>query len=59
MANYIDNVDGISANDLFNTRYGYAYDDIIILPGYIDFLMSDIQLESKLTKNINIKFYHL
>ena len=55
MANYIDNMGGVSANELFNTRYGYAYDDIIILPGYIDFLASDIQLESKLTKNINIK----
>ncbi len=55
MTTSINKLDGISANELFNTMYGYAYDDIIILPGYIDFSMENINLESKLTKNISIK----
>ncbi len=50
-----NNLDGLSATELFDTRYGYAYDDIIILPGYIDFSIEDINLESKLTRNISIK----
>ena len=44
-------MDGISAETLFNSKTGYAYDDIIILPGFIDFAVSDVNLTSRLTKN--------
>jgi IMP dehydrogenase/GMP reductase len=47
-------MDGYSASQLFSTKTGYAYDDIIILPGFIDFAISDIELKSKLTRNITL-----
>ena len=47
--------DGCSAQQIFDSKYGYAYDDIIILPNYIDFSTGDISLESRLTKNISLK----
>jgi len=39
---------------IFNSRTGYAYDDIIILPGYIDFSVNSVSLKSKLTRNIEL-----
>jgi hypothetical protein len=30
-----DDNDGLSAQEIFASRYGYAYDDIIVLPGYV------------------------
>jgi IMP dehydrogenase/GMP reductase len=45
--------DGLTKNKLFETNNGYTYDDIIILPGYIDFSIDDIDLKTKLTKNIH------
>lgn len=47
-------MDGYSASQLFTTKTGYAYDDIIILPGFIDFSVSSIDLKSKLTRNITL-----
>ena len=38
-------MDGYSASQLFSTKTGYAYDDIIILPGFIDFSVSSIDLK--------------
>ena len=49
------NRDGSSAAELFDSNRGLAYDDFIILPGYIDFHPEDVSLETKLTKNITIK----
>jgi len=46
------NIDGNCAQDVFNNKIGFAYDDVIILPGYIDFSVSDVNIKSKLTKNI-------
>lgn len=34
---------------------GYAFDDILLFPGYADFSRSDIDLSTKLTKNITLK----
>ena len=34
---------------------GYTYDDLILLPGHIDFSVEDISLHTKLTKNISLK----
>ena len=52
-------MDGFNAEHIFDRRTGYAYDDLIILPGYIDFPVSSINLKSKLTKNIELNFLHL
>ena len=48
-------MDGLSANELFNSKTCYSYDDIIVLPtGFIDFNMEDIKLNTKFTKNISL-----
>ncbi len=47
-------MDGIDANTLFNNITGYTYNDLILLPGYIDFCVDDILLKTKLTKNISL-----
>ena len=53
----VDGADGWSAETIF-TKSGattYTYDDLIMLPGYIDFPTGDIDLSSKLTRNISLK----
>lgn len=47
--------DGFSAEEIFTQSTGYAYNDFIILPGYIDFAPDDVILETNLTRNIKIK----
>jgi IMP dehydrogenase len=47
--------DGRSAEELFSLPQGLAYNDFIILPGYIDFSPDDVNLESQLTRNIRLK----
>ncbi len=47
--------DGFSSKDIFDNKIAYTYDDIIVLPGYIDFPISDIDLTGKLTNNITLK----
>jgi IMP dehydrogenase len=49
------NKDGSSAEEIFNSNKGLAFDDFIILPGYIDFNPGDVSLETNLTKNIKIQ----
>ncbi|KAM7466073.1 hypothetical protein LguiB_013635 [Lonicera macranthoides] len=46
--------DGFQAVKLFNQGYSYTYDDIILLPHYIDFPTEAVQLGTKLTRNINL-----
>jgi len=48
-------MDGFSAAELFTQDKGLAYNDFIILPGYIDFSAEDVNLESNLTREIRIK----
>lgn len=48
-------MDGFSAEEIFTKENGFAYNDFIILPGYIDFAPDDVLLESSLTRNIRIK----
>lgn len=48
-------MDGFSAEELFTKDNGFAYNDFIILPGYIDFAPEDVSLETSLTRNIRIK----
>ena len=47
-------MNGYNANNIFDSKIGYTYDDLIIMPGYIDFGINDISLKSKLTKNIEL-----
>jgi len=47
--------DGFSAEEIFTTPTGYAYNDFIILPGFIDFAPDDVTLETNLTRNIKLK----
>lgn len=42
-------------NNIFNSHTSYTYDDLILLPGYINFSVNDVDLKSQLTKNIDIK----
>ncbi|OIT28179.1 PREDICTED: inosine-5'-monophosphate dehydrogenase 2-like [Nicotiana attenuata] len=46
------NDDGFPAERLFNQGYSYTYDDVIFLPGYIDFPADDVNLSTKLSRNI-------
>ena len=48
-------LDGLSAEELFGSGKGLTYDDFIVLPGYIDFQASEVDLESQVTRNIRIK----
>jgi IMP dehydrogenase len=48
-------MDGFKAEEIFTKKNGFAYDDIIILPGFIDFAADEVILESNLTRNIRIK----
>lgn len=47
--------DGLSADELFGQGASLTYDDFILLPGYIDFSVSDVSLETALTKRIRLK----
>jgi len=47
--------DGFSAEEIFTTPTGYAYNDFIILPGFIDFAPDDVTLDTNFTRNIKLK----
>ncbi len=47
--------DGFTADEIFSQITCWAYNDFIILPGYIDFAPDDVILETKLTRNIALK----
>jgi IMP dehydrogenase len=49
--------DGLSADEIMDSRAngGLTYNDFLILPGYIDFLASEVSLESRVTRNIVLK----
>ncbi len=47
--------DGLTGEELFGLPHGLAYNDFIILPGYIDFTPEEVSLESRLTRNVKIK----
>ena len=52
----VDGADGFSLNKMFEKTNctGYTYDDIIFLPGYIDFGTDDISLTTKVSKGQRI-----
>jgi len=44
----------IKIKNIFDKQVSYAYDDIIILPGFIDFGVKEVALASRLTRNITL-----
>jgi len=50
----VDGADGYSAEAVFSNPTTYTYDDLIMLPGFIDFTTADVKLETKLTRNITL-----
>ena len=48
-------MNGTVINKIFNSHYSYAYDDLIFLPGFIDFTTDQINLGAQLTRNIKLK----
>jgi len=51
----MENQSGVDAAMLFKHGTGLTYEDIIMLPGYIDFAPTDVQLETRLTRAISLK----
>jgi len=49
--------DGLSAQDIFGSKDagGYTYDDLILLPGHINFPTSDVTLSTHFSRNISLK----
>jgi IMP dehydrogenase len=47
--------DGHSAAELMSDQNGLTYQDLLMLPGYIDFGAKDVSLESRITKKIVLK----
>ncbi|CAL1147923.1 unnamed protein product, partial [Cladocopium goreaui] len=50
--------DGFSADDIFGSSTsmsGYTYDDLICLPGHINFGVHDVNLSSRFSKKIHLK----
>jgi len=48
--------DGASAAEVFeNSTVGYAYNDIILLPGHIYFSSDDVSLETRISRRIALK----
>jgi IMP dehydrogenase len=49
--------DGLSVEELLDEKLtgGITYNDLLILPGYIDFPAHKVSLDSKITKNITLK----
>uniref|UniRef100_A0A8C5CGS9 Inosine-5'-monophosphate dehydrogenase n=1 Tax=Gadus morhua TaxID=8049 RepID=A0A8C5CGS9_GADMO len=47
--------DGLTGQQLFKVEDGLNYNDVLILPGYIDFAADHVDLTSALTKKITMK----
>jgi len=46
--------DGMDANTLFEMQRGLTYDDFILLPDFIDFGVSDVDLATSLTRELRL-----
>ncbi len=46
---------GFSAETFFADGGGLTYNDFILMPGYINFAIKDVDLETNLTRNLKIK----
>lgn len=47
--------DGLTGAQLFGSGEGLTYNDFLILPGYIDFTVDDVDICSPLTKKISLQ----
>lgn len=47
-------LDGDSAEKIFSGADGLTYNDIIVLPGFIDFSCSDVNISGHFTKNVRL-----
>jgi len=47
--------DGVDGKTFFEDSGGLTYDDFIMLPGYINFSVDEVELETQLTRNLKIK----
>ncbi len=47
-------MDGVNARELFAAQRSLTYDDLILLPGYIDFGIEEVELSSKLTREVSL-----
>jgi IMP dehydrogenase len=47
--------DGETAASLFSKGVGVTYDDFILLPGHIDFAVEDVDLTTRLTRDITLR----
>nr|CAD2177805.1 unnamed protein product [Meloidogyne enterolobii] len=52
--NDLNIVDGQTIDDLFKQGIGLTYNDFNILPGFIDFVVTDVDLTTNLTKMIKL-----
>ena len=50
-----DLADGKDAMTLFGAGQGYTYDDLILLPGHIDFAAEAVDLSSHFSRNIRLR----
>ncbi|CAH8833133.1 unnamed protein product [Trichobilharzia szidati] len=48
-------LDGVSAAELFKPELGLTYNDIIILPGYVGFGTDEVDITSRISKQITLK----
>jgi len=49
----VSELDGVDAQELFSSTargFGFTFDDLILLPGFIDFTVAQVDLSTKLTK---------
>jgi len=46
---------GITAARMFEKGEGITYDDYILMPGYISFPLSEVQLDTRLTREIRLR----
>uniref|UniRef100_A0A7S0WMH7 Inosine-5'-monophosphate dehydrogenase n=1 Tax=Pyramimonas obovata TaxID=1411642 RepID=A0A7S0WMH7_9CHLO len=49
-----EDFDGYSGKQVFNQGYCYTYDDIIFLPGHINFAAHEVDFTCKVSKNIQL-----
>lgn len=47
--------DGFAAAQLFNQGVSYTYDDVIFLPGHINFAANEVDLSGNVTRNIRLR----
>ncbi|KAH8955968.1 hypothetical protein BDL97_07G012300 [Sphagnum fallax] len=52
---FVDVEDGFSAEVLFKQGVSYTYDDLIFHPGFINFPTDDVDLSTRLTRNIQLR----